>query len=327
MANKSISQLTSAAAVAETDLLATAIVDGGSATGYATRKHTVADVGAHIGTTKTFAGLNTTSKNLVGAANEVLSNFADEYDDTATYAVGDIVVHEGGLYKCITAVSTAESFDSTKWTKGTAADFFGGGDNGAQMQVIAEQHAVWSSTAPSSFTSNSFSVRSGDLIIVAILKMPAKYTQISSQLFSNANDTLYTFSFFAATNGTEQFTANFSDTQRTEVCVLQIRGATDASLQINTVYTGSTQTTSAITPPAGNSVTFISRRYTNFGGSSGMQLNTRQLAVYEAKPVANGQWILAGVNFCTFNENNFVVSFDQATPYAIAGISLDSATV
>lgn len=127
MANKSISQLTSAAAVAETDLLATAIVDGGSATGYATRKHTVADVGAHIGTTKTFAGLNTTSKNLVGAANEVLSNFADEYDDTATYDVGDIVVYEGGLYKCITAVSVAESFDSTKWTKGTAADFFGGG--------------------------------------------------------------------------------------------------------------------------------------------------------------------------------------------------------
>lgn len=48
MANKSISQLTSAAAVAETDLLATAIVDGGSATGYATRKHTIANVGAHI---------------------------------------------------------------------------------------------------------------------------------------------------------------------------------------------------------------------------------------------------------------------------------------
>ena len=205
----------------------------------------------------------------------------------------------------------------------------GGGTVIKSMQVVDEQHAVWSSTAPSSFTSNSFSVRSGDLIIVAILNrgtvtMPARYTQIASQLFSGANDTLYTFSFFAATNGTEQFTANFSDTQRTEVCVLQIRGATDASLQINTVYTGSVQTTSVITPPAGNSVIFIVQRYTAFQTRSTMQASTRQIAFYESRPIANGQWILAGVNFCTFNENNFVVSFDQATPYAIAGISLDA---
>ena len=41
---------------------------------------------------------------------------ADEYDDTATYVVGDYVIYNNQLYKCITDVTTAESFDPTKWT-------------------------------------------------------------------------------------------------------------------------------------------------------------------------------------------------------------------
>lgn len=101
MANKSISQLTSAAAVAETDLLATAIVDGGSATGYATRKHTVADVGAHIGTTKTFAGLNTTSKNLVGAVNEA----------AGTVVTGTLTAGSTSLTLQNAAITTDSTFD------------------------------------------------------------------------------------------------------------------------------------------------------------------------------------------------------------------------
>jgi len=42
---------------------------------------------------------------------------ADEYDNTATYAVWDIVMYKGDRYSCSTAVSTPEDFDSTKWTK------------------------------------------------------------------------------------------------------------------------------------------------------------------------------------------------------------------
>lgn len=42
---------------------------------------------------------------------------APMYDDTATYDVGDIVTYESNLYKCITAISTAETFDSTKWSQ------------------------------------------------------------------------------------------------------------------------------------------------------------------------------------------------------------------
>ena len=43
-----------------------------------------------------------------------LTNIADEYDNTLTYAVGDVVIYQGQVYKCKTAVTVAEDFDSTK---------------------------------------------------------------------------------------------------------------------------------------------------------------------------------------------------------------------
>ena len=42
---------------------------------------------------------------------------ADEYDNTQTYALWDVVMYKWDRYSCTTAVNTAENFDSTKWTK------------------------------------------------------------------------------------------------------------------------------------------------------------------------------------------------------------------
>ena len=47
---------------------------------------------------------------------------AEAYDSTATYAVGSYVIYEHFLWKCITAVSVAESFDVNKWTKVEVTD-------------------------------------------------------------------------------------------------------------------------------------------------------------------------------------------------------------
>lgn len=43
-------------------------------------------------------------------------NVASLFSSSATYAVGDYVIHEANLYKCNTAISTAGAWDSTKWT-------------------------------------------------------------------------------------------------------------------------------------------------------------------------------------------------------------------
>lgn len=50
------------------------------------------------------------------SAQAALDDLAPEYDATATYSVGDYVTYNKTLYRCTTAIATAEAFDDTKWT-------------------------------------------------------------------------------------------------------------------------------------------------------------------------------------------------------------------
>jgi len=45
------------------------------------------------------------------------ANLANEFSTSSTYAVGDVVLYQGDLYECTTAVSTAGAWDSSKWTQ------------------------------------------------------------------------------------------------------------------------------------------------------------------------------------------------------------------
>lgn len=46
----------------------------------------------------------------------------DKYDSTATYAVGDYCIYDDKLYKCNTAISTAEAWNASHWTDTTIAE-------------------------------------------------------------------------------------------------------------------------------------------------------------------------------------------------------------
>lgn len=46
----------------------------------------------------------------------ISDSIATNYNNTATYSVGAIVMYNGQLYKCSTAVNTPEDFDDSKWT-------------------------------------------------------------------------------------------------------------------------------------------------------------------------------------------------------------------
>ena len=50
------------------------------------------------------------------------SREADQYDPTATYAVGDLAIYNNVLYRCTTAISTAEVWTPAHWTQTTLAD-------------------------------------------------------------------------------------------------------------------------------------------------------------------------------------------------------------
>ena len=53
---------------------------------------------------------------------EAFENLADEYDSTATYSVGDLVIYERQLYRCVTTISTPEAWNSVKWQDVTVKD-------------------------------------------------------------------------------------------------------------------------------------------------------------------------------------------------------------
>ena len=76
--------------------------------------------------------LDTSAADLVGAINEVKSDLetaesnlkniiSDQYDNTATYKVGDYCIHDNVLYKCTTAIATAENWTAAHWTATTIA--------------------------------------------------------------------------------------------------------------------------------------------------------------------------------------------------------------
>ena len=47
---------------------------------------------------------------------------ANAYSSSATYAVGDYVIHNSNLYRCTTAITTAEAFTAAHWTQVVLGD-------------------------------------------------------------------------------------------------------------------------------------------------------------------------------------------------------------
>lgn len=53
-----------------------------------------------------------------------LKNLAGLYDSTLTYSIGEVVIYNNKLYRCSTAITTPEAWDSTHWTQTTIAGEF-----------------------------------------------------------------------------------------------------------------------------------------------------------------------------------------------------------
>lgn len=51
---------------------------------------------------------------------------APQYSSSSTYDVGDFVIHEGLMYTCNTAISTAEAWNSSHWTQTSVNENMGG---------------------------------------------------------------------------------------------------------------------------------------------------------------------------------------------------------
>lgn len=71
--------------------------------------------------TSAAATANTAAQNATNATGYI----ADTYDATKTYAVGDYVIYSGKLYRCNTAITTAEAWTAAHWTETQVGDDVG----------------------------------------------------------------------------------------------------------------------------------------------------------------------------------------------------------
>ena len=73
--------------------------------------------------------MNTMQTNIENAINQNADNIGgQDYDNTQTYEVGDIVKYEEQLYICIENVDTPEEFDDTKWSQTDVLSSAGGNE-------------------------------------------------------------------------------------------------------------------------------------------------------------------------------------------------------
>lgn len=66
--------------------------------------------------------LTSAIKNLADASYPQQSAIADPYSSTSTYAIGDRCIKDGKLYKCKTAINTAEAWNASHWSNTSVAD-------------------------------------------------------------------------------------------------------------------------------------------------------------------------------------------------------------
>ena len=86
-----------------------------TAYGYAKQK-------GYTRTEQEFAQLLANYANVAEMTQNLPDIVADEYSTSSTYAVGDYVMHEGKLYICISAVTTAGSWNTKKWQEISVTD-------------------------------------------------------------------------------------------------------------------------------------------------------------------------------------------------------------
>lgn len=72
---------------------------------------------------------------IAAAKAAVLAEIAPAYSSSGTYAVGDYVIYNSGLYRCVSAISTAESWTAAHWVSVDLAPDLGGQVSDLKTQI------------------------------------------------------------------------------------------------------------------------------------------------------------------------------------------------
>jgi hypothetical protein len=119
------------------------------------------------------AAVTITANSADAKATGAVSDLADAYDSTSTYNVGDFVIYNNILYRCITAINVPESFDGTHWARTTVEEII----TQINSELTFEQILQTSITTDGSLSYTLDKAISSDTkIIVKVLQSSRNYT-------------------------------------------------------------------------------------------------------------------------------------------------------
>ena len=148
--------------------------------------------------------LETTSKTtIVDAINEVaakVKNISDAYSSSSTYKVGQICIYDNTLYKCNTAITTAEEWTAAHWTATTIAEEI-------------ENRVLW-------FPGATVSATTGNIVAINDSRITAAHVLARCEFTNNSNITALS-SWSTETAGT--FTISGTCTAATTADILLVR--------------------------------------------------------------------------------------------------------
>ena len=134
---------------------------------------------------------NYATKTEVNAKSD-LTNVAPTYDNTLTYTIGEVVSYNGKIYRCTTAITQAEDWDSTHWTEtSVASDFVN--LTGTQTISGAKNH-----TGP--LQKNGVDVATTDELSFPLIAAPTSTTLTDEQIAIISNGCRINGTFLGLTN-------------------------------------------------------------------------------------------------------------------------------
>lgn len=145
------------------------------------------------------------ARNNVGEALSSISNLsnatAQDYSTSATYSVGDYVWHDGTLYRCTTAITTAEEWTAAHWTAAVLGDDVG--DLKSALSVLTEN---------TSFTSG--------------VDYNVNLSVVTGKWFASAD---YTTIFYSVPDGVTNITVKANDSKTAVIALLKTNAHTNGA--------------------------------------------------------------------------------------------------
>ena len=110
---------------------------------------------------------------VVDAVDAKANNISDAYDATATYKVGQYCIYDNTLYRCTTAITTAEAWTASHWTATTIAEEI-------ENRVIWQTGVTVSATSGNIVTFNDSRITSDHVLANVVFTDNSKITALTS---------------------------------------------------------------------------------------------------------------------------------------------------